>query len=129
MAIDQMVIEEEQRHDVATTENIVFGVLNVFTDIASDRENKGVAVIEDVVETGINQVNEESYHSDTEEDLKASKEFWKNDVLNESVLYPGDIIGGLVYLPFSKTAKLFKVIAPVCDSPESNLFKQVQINK
>ena len=129
MAIEQMVREEDGRHDVATAENVIFGVISVFADLSSDREAKGAAVITNIFGTGINQVNEEVYHSNAEEDLEASKEFWKNEVLNESVLNPGDIIGGLVYLPFSNTAKLFKVIIPVCDLPESHLFGQVQINK
>lgn len=128
MEIDRMMHEEEKRHEGATTENVVFGVMNVFVDLASEREDKGPAVIGDIFETGINQANEETYHSDVKEDLKASKEFWKNEVLNETDLYPDEVIGGLVYLPFSKTARLFKVVIPVCESPESHLFKQVQIN-
>lgn len=129
MAIDQMMHEEEKRHEGATTENVVFGVMNVFVDLASEREDKGAAVIGDIFETGINQANEESYHNDVKEDMKASKEFWKNDVLNETDLYPDEIIGGLVYIPFSRTARLFKVVIPVCESPESHLFKQVKITE
>jgi hypothetical protein len=129
MAINRMMREEEGRHDGATAGNIIFGVLNVVTDLASEREDKGEAVIGDVVEAGMSQVNEETYHSNTKEDLEASKDFWKNEVLNESVLNPGDTIGGLVYLPFSNTAKLFKVIIPVCNPPESHLYRQVQINR
>ena len=129
MAINRMIKEEDGRHDVATAENLIFGVINVFADLSSEREDKGAAVITDIFETGINQVNEEVYHSNAEEDLEASKDFWKNEVLNESVLNPGDTVVGLVYLPFSNTAELFKVIIPVCAIPESYLFRQVQINK
>jgi hypothetical protein len=128
-AINRMMSEEDSRHDAATVENVIFGVISVFADLSSEREDKEVAVVTDVFGTGINQINEESYHSNAEEDLEASKDFWKNDVLNESVLNPGDTIGGLVYLPFSNTADLFKVIIPVCAIPESHLFRQMQINK
>jgi len=128
-AINRMMREEDGRHDAATVENVIFGVLSVFADLSSEREDKGVAVITDVFGTGINQVNEEEYHSNAEEDLEAGIDFWKNEVLNESVLNPGDTIGGLVYLPFSNTAELFKVIIPVCAIPESHLFRQVQLNK
>jgi hypothetical protein len=127
--INRMMREEDGRHDVATVENVIFGVINVIADLSSEREDKGAAVITDVFGTGINQVNEAAFHSNTEDDLEASKDFWKNEVLNESVLNPGDTIGGLVYLPFSKTAELFNVIIPVCELPESHLFRQVQINK
>jgi len=129
MAINQMIKEEDGRHDVATAENVIFGVVSIIADLSSEREDKGAAVITDVFETGINQVSEETYHSNAEEDLEASKDFWKNEVLNESVLNPGDTIGGLVYLPFSNNAEIFKVIFPVCDLPESHLFRQVQINE
>jgi hypothetical protein len=128
MAINRMMKEEDGRHDAATAENVIFGVISVFADLSSEREDKGAAVITYVIETGVNQVNEEVYHSNAEEDLEASKDFWKNEIMNESVLNPGDTIGGLVYLPFSNSAELFKVIIPVCDLPGSHLFKQVQIN-
>ncbi len=128
-AINRMMREEDGRHDAATVENVLFGVISVIADLSSEREDKGVAVISDVFGTGINQVNEEEYHSNAEEDLEASMNFWKNEVLNESVLNPGDTIGGLVYLPFSNAAELFKVIIPVCAIPESHLFRQVKKNK
>ncbi|MFC2119794.1 hypothetical protein ACFLQ4_01850 [Bacteroidota bacterium] len=128
-AVNRMMREEDSRHGAATVENVIIGVLNVFADLSSEREDKGVAVLTDVFGTGINQGNEEIYHSNTKDDLEASKEFWENEVLNESVLNPGDTIGGLVYLPFSKTAVLFEVIIPVCELPESHLFRQVQVNK
>jgi len=128
-AVNRMMREEDGRHGVATVENVFIGVLNVFADLSSEREDKGVAVLTDVLGTGINQVNEETYHLNTKDDLEATKYFWGNDVLNESVLNPGDTISGLVYLPFSNTAELFKVIIPVCAIPESHLFRQVQLNK
>jgi len=129
MAINQMMKEEDDRHDVATAENVIFGVVSVIADLSSNRDDKESAVVMDVFNTGINQVNNEIYHSSAEKDMEEMKNFWKNEVLNESVLNPGDTIGGLVYLPFSNTAELFKVIIPVCDLPELHLFRQVQINK
>ena len=127
--LNRMISEEDGRHGAATVENVFIGVLNVFADLSSEREDKGVAVLTDVFGTGINQVNEETYHSNTKEDLESSKDFWENEVLNESVLNPGNTIGGLVYLPFSKSAELFEVIIPVCELPQSHLFRQVQVNK
>ena len=128
-AINRMMREEDSRHGAATVGNVFIGVLNVFADLSGEREDKGVAVLTDVFGTGINQVNEETFHSNTKDDLEASKNYWKNEVLNESVLNPGDTIGGLVYLPYSKTAELFEIIIPVCELSESHLFRQVQINK
>jgi len=129
MEINQMQKEEEDRHDLATAENIIFGVVSVIADLSSDRHDKEAAVVMDIFNTGANQVNNEIYHSNAEKDLEEMKNFWINEVLNESVLKPGDTIGGLVYLPFSNTAEIFKVIIPVCDLPELHLFRQVQINK
>jgi len=129
MAINQMMKEEEDRHDLATAENVIFGVVSVIADLSSDRHDKEAAVVMDIFNTGANQVNNEIYHSNAEKDLEEMKYFWKNEVLNESVINSGDTIGGLVYLPFSNMAEIFKVIIPVCDLPESHLFRQVQINK
>jgi len=129
IAINQMMKEEDDRHDVATAENVIFGVVSVIADLSSDRHDKEAAVVMDIFNTGANQVNNEIYHSNAEKDFEEMKYFWKNEVLNESVINPGDTIGGLVYLPFSNTAEIFKVIIPVCDLPESHLFRQVQINK
>ncbi|NNG27683.1 MAG: hypothetical protein HKM87_09165 [Ignavibacteriaceae bacterium] len=127
MAINQMMKEEEVRHDVATAENIIFGVVSVIADLSSDREDKEAAVFMNIFNTGANQINNEIYHSNSEQDLEEMKNYWKNEVLNESILNPGNTIGGLVYLPFSNTADLFKVIIPACNLPESHLFRQIQI--
>ena len=129
MEINQMQKEEEDRHDLATAENVIFGVVSVIADLSSNRDDKETAVVMDIFNTGANQVNNEIYHSNAEKDLEEMKNFWINEVLNESLLNPGDTIGGLVYLPFSNTAEIFKVIIPVCDLPELHLFRQVQINK
>jgi len=129
MEINKMIREEDNRHDVATAENVLFGVVSVIADLSSDRHDKEAAVITDIFNTGANQVSNEMYHTNAEKDLEEMKNFWKNEVLNESVLNTGDTIGGLVYLPFSNTAEIFKVIIPVCDQPDSHLFRQVQINK
>jgi len=128
-AINKMIREEDNRHDVATAENVLFGVVSVIADLSSDRHDKEAAVVTDIFNTGANQVSNEMYHTNAEKDLEEMKNFWKNEVLNESVLNTGDTIGGLVYLPFSNTAQLFKVIIPVCDQPDSHLFRQVQINE
>lgn len=127
--LNRMMREEDGRHAAATVENVFIGVLNVFAVLSTEREDKGVAVLTDVFGTGINQVNEEAFHSNTKDDLEANKDYWKNEVLNESVLNPCDTIGGFVYLPFSKSAELFKIVIPVCELPESHVFRQVQVNK
>jgi len=127
--LNRMMREEDGRHAAATVENVFIGVLNVFAVLSTEREDKGVAVLTDVFGTGINQVNEETFHSNTKDYLEANKDYWENEVLNESVLNPGDTIGGFVYLPFSKSAELFDIVIPVCELPESHVFRQVQVNK
>lgn len=126
--INRMIKEEKARHDGATAGNIIWGVFNVIADLASNVENKEEAVIVDVFNTGMNQVDEEVFHSDVEKDLEGIKEFWKNEVLNKSVIEPGETVGGLVYLPFSKRAEVFKVVIHLGEFPQSYLFRQVQIN-
>lgn len=126
--LNKMIKEEESRHSGATAENIIFGVFSVIADVASDIENKEAAVISDVFNTGVNQVNEETFHTDVEEELAEIKRFWENEVLNKTLVEPGKTAGGFVYLPFSKKAELFNVVIPVCEQPHSSLFRQVQIN-
>jgi len=126
--INRMIKQEESRHSGATAENIILGVFSVIADFASDLENKEVAVISDVFNTGVNQANEETFHSDVEKELAEIKAFWKNEVLNKSIIEPGETVGGLVYLPFSKRAEVFKVVIHVGEFPQSYLFRQVQIN-
>jgi hypothetical protein len=88
--INRMIKEEESRHSGATAENIILGVFSVIADFASDIENKEVAVISDVFNTGVNQVNEEAFHSDVEKELAEIKSFWENEVLNKSIVEPGE---------------------------------------
>ena len=126
--INRLIEEEESRHDGATAGNIIFGVFNVIADLASNIEHKEEAVVVDVFNTGMNQVDEEVYHSDVEKELAGIKAFCENEVLNKSVVEPGKTVGGLVYLPFSKRADVFQVVIPVCELPHSSLFRQFQIN-
>ncbi|UCH65426.1 MAG: hypothetical protein JSW63_12610 [Ignavibacterium sp.] len=126
--VNRMIKEEETRHSGATAENIILGVFSVIADFASDIENKEAAVISGVFNTGVNQANEEAFHSDVEKELAEIKSFLENDVLNKFIVEPGETVGGLVYLPFSKRAEVFKVVIPLCERPHSLLFKQVQIN-
>jgi hypothetical protein len=126
--LNKMIKEEESRHSSATAENIIWGVFSVIADVASDIDNKEAAVISDIFNTGVNQANEEAFHSDVEKELTEVKAFWENEVLNKSVVKPGKTVGGLVYLPFSKRAEVFKVVIPICELHHSSLFRQVQIN-
>jgi len=127
--IDQQLKEESSRHDNATALNIFFGIFGTVVDLASDIENKGEAVASDIFNTGANQVDEEIYHSDSRKYLEENKNFWMNEMLNESYVNPGGTVSGLVYLPYSFKAQIFKVIIPVCGFPDSYLFRQVQTNK
>ena len=126
--IDKQLNEESNRHDNATALNIFFGVFGTVVDLVSDIENKGEAVANDILWTGANQVDEEIYHSDSKRYLEESKNFWMNEMLNESYVSPGDTVSGLVYLPYSYKAQIFKVVIPVCGFPDSYLFRQVQTN-
>ena len=127
--IDKQLKEESYRHDNATALNIFFGVFGTVIDLASDIDNKGEAVANDILNTGANQFDEEIYHSDSKKSLKENKSFWMNEMLNESYVSPGDTVSGLVYLPYDMSAEMFKVVIPVCGFPDSYLFMQVQTNK
>jgi hypothetical protein len=127
--IDKKLKEESDRHDNATALNIFFGVFGTVIDLASDIDNKGEAVANDILNTGANQFDEEIYHSDSKKSLEENKNFWMNEMLNESYVNPGDTVSGLVYLPYDSHAEMFKVVIPVCGFPDSYLFRQVQINK
>lgn len=127
--INQQLKEESNRHENATALNIFFGVFGTVVDLASDIENKGEAVANDILNTGANQVDEEIYHSDSKKYLEENKNFWINDILNESYVCPGGTVRGLIYLPYSYEAQIFKVVIPVCGFPDSYLFRQFQTNK
>ena len=126
--INQQLNEESNRHDNATALNVFFGLFGTVVDLASDIKNKGEAVANDILNTGANQVNEEIYHSDSKKYLEENKNFWMNEMLNESYVSPGDTVSGLVYLPYERNVEMFKVVIPVCGFPDSYLFRQVQIN-
>jgi len=127
--IDHQMKEEKDRHTEATVLNVVFGVFNTVANLVGDSDYKEESVATTVFNTGVSQVDEEIYHADTEKDLNEIKDFWMNSILNEPVVCPDDTVSGLVYLPYSPTAEIFKVVIPVCGFPDSFLFKQVQRNK
>lgn len=128
-AINRMMEEEDARYNGLVAMNLILAVFSFAADLTSETENTEETATTDVANTAMNQVNEEIIHTDLVNDLEEKKDFWKNEVLNESILNPGDTVGGLVCLPFSDNAVIFQVIIPVFALRESNLFRQVQINK
>jgi hypothetical protein len=126
--INKQLKEENNRHEGATVVNVASGVFRTIVDLVSDSEYKEEAVATDVFSTGMNQVGEEVYHSNAEKDLEGIKDFWLNDMLNESLINPGETVSGLVYLPYSLNARMFKVVVPVCGYPDTYTFRQFRKN-
>lgn len=127
--INNQLKDEGERNDDATVLNVFSGIFSTVVVLASDIGNKGEAIANTILNTGANQIDEEVYHSEVEKRLNENKEFWMKEMLNESIIYPGDTAKGLVYLPYSSTAETFKVVIPVCGFPDAVVFRQIQTNR
>ncbi len=116
-------------HKTATGLNIVFGLINVVTDLAdNDSHDDAFEVAEDVAIFADNQIRENIDHEMTVNDLNAQKEFWKNEVLRVTTLHNEELIGGLVFIPFNPDARFVRINIPAGETYHTYLFKQIQIN-
>lgn len=123
--IDEEIGDRENEYNVNIGFNIVFSLFNTIADLTDDDDND----VEDIVEnamlfTGNQIIEEQSYDNDVN-NLNSQKEFWKNEVLRKTTLYPGQETGGLVYIPINKEAKFIKIFIALGETLHSYKFRQV----
>lgn len=130
--IDYLNSELKRRsdwHSVASGLNLTFALINVAADLSDSRSHhKAWHVSNDIAVWANNQVNEEIDYANSKKDIKSKSEFWKNEVLRKTTLFPKDQIGGLVFVPFNRKAKYIRLVIPIAQNEHVYLFKKVAVN-
>ncbi|MCP5061466.1 MAG: hypothetical protein GY936_03265 [Ignavibacteriae bacterium] len=127
-SIDKEMEQRDDSHDVLTGLNLLGTVFSVAVDLASDSDYKTENVIGDIFIGVDNQIHEEVDYENDIEDMNSEKHFWNTEVLRKTTLHPNEKIGGLVFFPNFKGAKIVRVHIPVDGTVHTYHFKQVRIN-
>lgn len=120
--------DAENEKAALTFLNCLVGTASVVAAVATDDEDdecdESFSVVDAIGSTIENQTAiEESYDYEMA-DLFAQREFWKNEVLRKTTLYPGERIGGLVHFPLHEEAGWLKINLILGPEIHSFKFKQ-----
>lgn len=121
--INEEIESRDTWHGVSTGLNFFTAIINIVSEI-SDNDDDVSDVGFHILRLGSNQINEEIDYKYTMDELNASKEFWKNEVLRKTTLNPGEEVGGLVYIPICEYAEYFSINVPVESTYHEYLYVQ-----
>lgn len=124
--MDLAIKERDNAHDVSTGINIAFALFSTIVDLTDDEDNNTEEVLENVVVFADNQIHEEVSHDNDIGNLKANKEYWKNEVLRKTELGEDEGIDGVVYIPFNKEAKFLKIFIPIGETTHTYKYQQIE---
>ena len=113
----------DESHSANTGLNCLFGSFDVITSIA---EGNGEEAFEDAAYWAENMVIENEEYEFERNRIKEAKQFWQNETLRISNLYPGDEVGGLVYFPIDPNANSFTIKFDLGDEALNFSFKQIK---
>jgi hypothetical protein len=127
-SISKEMENRKSAHSFVTGANAVLAFLSVAADLTNKRdENKAVHVGGDVAVWAGTQTNENIDYHNSMGDLDSLREYWKNEVLRKTDLYPGEQIGGLVFVYTNPEAKYLKLYIPAGIDRYDFLFKKIMI--
>lgn len=126
--IEKEMARAESWHDVSTGFNIFAAVVDVAATLSSDHRHKALKAGAEIAYWGTKQAVETEIHKDNIRLMNRDREFWKNEVLRDSEIYPGEEIGGLVFIPKNNHAKYIRLNFQAGDSDYSFLFRQEKID-
>lgn len=120
--------ENEDEKAALTFLNCLVGTASVVLAVADDDDDEdcddSYTVIDAIGGTVANQITiEESYEME-KADLLVKREFWKNEVLRKTTLYPGEKVGGLVHFPLHEDIGWLRISLPIGESIHKYKFRQ-----
>jgi len=124
--INSSLNESGDAKTVLTFLNCLVGTTAAAVAIANDDDNDECCdstpdVIDAVGFTIANQVLIEDAFEEKEAEAFLQREFWKNEVLRKTTLYPGEKTGGLVHFPLHEETGWLQITIPL--GSEKHLYK------
>jgi hypothetical protein len=115
-------------HAFLTGANAVLAFINVASDLTNKKDkHKADHVSDDINVWANNQTDENIDYDNTVSNLDSKRDYWKNQALRKTDLYPGEQIGGIVEVSTNPKADYMELSVPAGDSVYNFLFKKVII--
>jgi hypothetical protein len=115
-------------HSFLTGANAVLAFISVASDLTNKKdEHKADHVGDDINAWANNQTDENIDYDKSVSDLNSKKDYWKNQALRKTDLYPGEQIGGIVEVTTNPEADYLELSVPAGDSVYSFLFKKITV--
>lgn len=129
--IDKISGDKEERdnaHTFVTGANIVLAFINVVSDLANkNEEHKANRVGDDINNWANNQTDENINYDNSINNLDSRKDFWENQALRKTDLYPGEQVGGYVEVPGNSQADYLELTIPIDNDVYNFFFKKVLV--
>ncbi|MFA8342142.1 MAG: hypothetical protein ACEPO8_04135 [Rhodothermaceae bacterium] len=127
-AMNRALNESSDEKAALTFLNCLFGATTAAVAIANDEDDDDCDETLDVIDavgfTVSNQIMIEEAYADKEAEILSQREFWKNEVLRKTTLYPGEKTGGLVHFPLHEETGWLRVVIPLGKNKHLYKFSQ-----
>jgi len=124
--INQDMESRKSSHSFLTGANAVLAFISVASDL-TDKNDKHKAnhVSDDINVWANNQTAENINYDNSISNLDSKKEYWKNQVLRKTDLYPGEQVGGIVVVSTNPEAEYLEFTIPLENNSYNFLFKKI----
>ncbi|NWF90119.1 MAG: hypothetical protein HXY50_11750 [Ignavibacteriaceae bacterium] len=126
--ISQQCKNRESEYKTSTNINAVFGLLSIISDAAlSSREKVVENLINDIDYFATKQIIENENYNARKAELLDTKNFWQNEVIRKTDLYPSERISGKCFIPLVNEAGFLKLHILIEDKDFIYTFKQIRL--
>lgn len=112
----QLIAQEkekaEERNSLDLRYNIVAAIAAIAVNLFDSKTGNELEIIEDIFHLGENISDNIEQSKMDSEYFEESETFWKNEVLQKTIIQSDEEIGGLVYFPTQKRTPEFSAIVP-----------------
>lgn len=127
--INRQMKNRDNLHGFTTGLNAAVAVISIIGNLTdSDEKHDGKKVAHTISDWADNQIREEIDYGIAKDEMESQKQFWKNEALRYTELKSGNSVGGLVFIPFDKRIKRFRLMIPAGDGIYEFYYKVIKLN-
>lgn len=116
----------DSEHSFLTGANAVLAFISVASDLTNKNdEHKADHVGDDINNWADNQTDENINYNNSISNLDSKKEYWENQALRKTDLYPGEQIGGVVVVPTNPEAEYLEFTIPLDNTLYNFFFRKI----
>ena len=126
--INQDMEGRKSAHSFLTGANAVIAFISVAADLSNKNDkHKADHVGDDINNWASNQNDENINYDNSMNNLDSKKDYWENQVLRKTDLYPGEQLGGIVEVQVNPHAEYMELTIPVDNDVYNFFFKKVVV--